>query len=73
VCHNGYWFWGCPSPEDLRQDLRSVTQKIRPDWDLAAPEIRANWDGDRTKHWPYVDRKRMRRTSPRFTEAPQDE
>ena len=34
--YNGYWFWGRPSPEDLRQDLREVTRKVRPDWDLGA-------------------------------------
>src|SRR4029077_11003717 len=55
--YNGYWFWGQPSTEDLSRDLRAVTSEIRPDWDLSSPEIRANWDGDRTKHWPYVDRK----------------
>src|SRR5256885_11877439 len=32
--YNGYWFWGRPSPEDLRQDLRALTRQIRPDWDL---------------------------------------
>ncbi len=35
--YNGYWFWGRPSFEDLRRDLREVTREIRPDWDLAAP------------------------------------
>src|SRR2546430_15872347 len=33
--YNGYWFWGRPSTQDLRQDLREVTRKVRPDWDLA--------------------------------------
>src|SRR5262245_14165254 len=32
--YNGYWFWGRPSVEDLRRDLREVTRQIRPDWDL---------------------------------------
>jgi len=55
--YNGYWFWGRPSPEDLWHDLREVTRKIRPDWDLAAPGLRENYDtGDMTKHWPYVDK-----------------
>ena len=42
--YNGYWFWGRPSVEDLRNDLRAVTAEIRPDWDLAAPGLREAWD-----------------------------
>ena len=42
--YNGYWFWGRPSVEDLRQDLRAVTREIRPDWDLATPGLRKAWD-----------------------------
>lgn len=26
----------------------------RPDWDLSDPELRANWEGDKSKHYPYV-------------------
>jgi peroxiredoxin len=54
--YNGYWFWGRPSVEDLRQDLRVVTQKIRPDWDLATPGLRENWEEDRRQHYPYKQR-----------------
>ncbi|MGO8948153.1 MAG: hypothetical protein ACLQUY_10915, partial [Ktedonobacterales bacterium] len=55
--YNGYWFWGRPSPEDLWHDLREVTRKVRPDWDLEAPGLRENWEtGDQALHWPYVDR-----------------
>jgi hypothetical protein len=51
--YTGYWFWGRPSVEDLRRDLREVTREIRPDWDLAAPGRRENWDaGDHTSHHP---------------------
>ena len=47
--YNGYWFWGRPSVEDLRQDLRAVTREIRPDWDLSTPGLREAWDaGDRS-------------------------
>jgi len=42
--YNGYWFWGRPSVEELRQDLRTVTREIRPDWDLSAPGLREAWD-----------------------------
>ena len=54
--YNGYWFWGRPSPEELRQDLRAVTRKIRPDWDLATPGLRENWEGPRLLHYPYKGR-----------------
>ena len=42
--YNGYWYWGRPSIEDLRRDLRAVTQDIRPDWDLGAPGLRQAWE-----------------------------
>lgn len=52
--YNGYWFWGRPSNEDLRRDLREVTRAIRPDWDLGTPGLREQWDaGDHAAHWPY--------------------
>ncbi|HEX9437414.1 MAG TPA: redoxin domain-containing protein [Candidatus Limnocylindria bacterium] len=54
--YNGYWFWGRPSPWELWQDLREVTRRIRPDWDLSDPAVRASWDGDKSRHWPYVRR-----------------
>src|SRR6476659_5366798 len=44
--YNGYWFWGRPSTAELWQDLREVSRKVRPDWDLSAPGMRENWDGD---------------------------
>ncbi len=54
--YNGYWYWGRPSVEDLRRDLREVTREVRPDWDLGAPGLRAEWDaGDRSRHYPYKD------------------
>ena len=52
--YNGYWFWGRPSFEDLRHDLREVMREIRPDWDLAAPGLRAAWDaGEHVDFYPY--------------------
>jgi peroxiredoxin len=54
--YNGYWFWGRPSIEDLRRDLREVTREIRPDWDLSAPGLREAWDAnDRSGHFYGVD------------------
>ncbi len=32
--YNGYWFWGRPTPEDLRRDMREFSMRIRPDWTL---------------------------------------
>ena len=52
--YNGYWFWGRPSTEELRRDLREITREIRPDWDLHAPGLREAWEsGDRSRHYPY--------------------
>jgi peroxiredoxin len=52
--YNGYWFWGRPSTEDLRRDLREVTRKIRPDWDLSAPGLREEWArGEKSRFYPY--------------------
>jgi peroxiredoxin len=42
--YNGYWYWGRPSIEDLRRDLRDVTREIRPDWDLSTPGLREAWE-----------------------------
>jgi len=60
--YNGYWFWGRPSFEDLRRDLREVTREVRPDWDLDAPGLRAAWEaGDHSRHYPYKDSSRSQR------------
>ena len=46
--YNGYWYWGRPTMTELHVDLRAVFQKIRPDFDLAAPGLKEAWDrGDR--------------------------
>jgi peroxiredoxin len=34
---NGYWFWGRPTNEELRQAFREVTRSIRPDWEVPGP------------------------------------
>jgi peroxiredoxin len=52
--YNGYWFWGRPSTDDLRRDLRDATRAIRCDWDLTAPGLREAWEaGDRSQHYAY--------------------
>jgi peroxiredoxin len=42
--YSGYWFFGRPTMEELRQDLRAVTQKCRTDWDITTPELKAAWE-----------------------------
>jgi peroxiredoxin len=50
----GYWFFGRPSVEELRQDLRAVSKKCRPDWDIANPELKAAWEAGRKERFhPY--------------------
>jgi peroxiredoxin len=34
AAYNGYWFWGRPTAEELRQDFREITRRIRPDWEV---------------------------------------
>jgi peroxiredoxin len=35
--YDGYWFWGRPTLEELRGDLRAITRAIRPDWAAPTP------------------------------------
>jgi len=52
--YNGYWYWGRPSNDDLRRDLREITRAIRPDWDLGIAGMQERWDaGTRDDFWPY--------------------
>jgi peroxiredoxin len=52
--YNGYWFFGRPTIEELRQDLRAVLKKCRPDWDITSPEMKAAWEqGDKERFYPY--------------------
>jgi len=52
--YNGYWFFGRPTLEELRQDLRAVTRKCRPDWDITTDELRTAWqEGRKELFYPY--------------------
>ena len=52
--YNGYWFLGRPTVEELRQDLRAVAKKCRPDWDITTPELKAAWQqGRKDLFYPY--------------------
>ena len=51
--YNGYWFLGRPTIEELRQDLRAVLRKCRPDWTSGA-EFKADWErGEDRRFHPY--------------------
>jgi peroxiredoxin len=32
AAYNGYWFWGRPTSEEIRQDMRAISRAIRSDW-----------------------------------------
>ena len=50
----GYWFFGRPTLEELRQDLRAVIEKCRPDWDITTPETKTAWQqGRKELFYPY--------------------
>jgi hypothetical protein len=52
--YNGYWFFGRPTVEELRLDLRAVLQRCRPDWDISGAAHRTAWEkGDKTRFFPY--------------------
>src|SRR5260370_29211817 len=39
--YNGYWVFGRPTIEELRQDLRAVLKKFRPYWDITRTALKA--------------------------------
>jgi peroxiredoxin len=50
----GYWFFGRPTVEELRQDLRAITQRCRPDWDISNSELKTAWEqGRKQQFYPY--------------------
>ena len=52
--YNGYWFFGRPTVEDLRQDLRAVLKKCRPDWDITTPALKKDWqEASKEAFYPY--------------------
>jgi peroxiredoxin len=52
--YNGYWYFGRPTVEELRQDLRAVSKRCRPDWDITTPEMKADWERDeKDRFYPY--------------------
>jgi peroxiredoxin len=52
--YNGYWFFGRPTVEELRHDMRAVGMKCRPDWDITRPELNEAWQAGRKElFYPY--------------------
>lgn len=52
--YNGYWYWGRPTTDELHQDLRDITRRIRADWKIDTPEMRAKWERrERQEFYPY--------------------
>ncbi len=52
--YNGYWFFGRPTVEELRLDLRVVLERCRPDWNIETAEQRAAWaQGEKRGFYPY--------------------
>jgi peroxiredoxin len=52
--YRGYWFFGRPTVEELRLDLRAVLQRCRPDWDISSAEQRSAWEReDKAQFYPY--------------------
>jgi peroxiredoxin len=52
--YNGYWFFGRPTVEELRLDMRAVLQRCRPDWDITSEEQRTAWvKGNKAGFYPY--------------------
>ena len=50
----GYRRFSRPNVKDLRQNLRAVTKKCRPDWDLTTPEMKkARQEGHKELFYPY--------------------
>jgi peroxiredoxin len=59
--YNGYWYWGRPSNDDLRRDLREMFQRIRPDWDISDPEMWSAWGrGEKERFFPFGRARRAR-------------
>jgi len=52
--YNGYWFFGRPTVEELRLDLREVLRRCRSDWDIGSAAQKAAWaKGDKSNFYPY--------------------
>jgi len=61
----GYWYFGRPTLEELRMDLREITRRCRPDWDISDPELVAAWKrGETSRFHPYKVRTKTPKAQP---------
>lgn len=52
--YNGYWYFGRPTMDDLRHDLRVLTEKCRSYFDITKPELKTAWEqGRKDLFYPY--------------------
>jgi len=52
--YDGYWYFGRPTVDELRLDLRAITKRCRPDWDISRAGLRAAWSrGEKAGFYPY--------------------
>src|SRR3954469_16322254 len=52
--YEGYWYFGRPTVEELRLDLREVLSRCRPDWHIGTVQQREQWaSGDKRAFHPY--------------------
>jgi peroxiredoxin len=50
----GYWFFGRPTVEELRLDLRAALQRCRPDWAIDSTDQRSRWKAEeKAQFFPY--------------------
>ncbi|PPK88448.1 peroxiredoxin [Neolewinella xylanilytica] len=55
--YQGYWYFGRPTAEEIRQDFRAISRKCRPDWEINAPALRRQYEnGEREDFFPYNSR-----------------
>jgi len=58
--YDGYWYFGRPTVEELRLDLRAVLKSCRPDWTIDDAEHSAAWErGDKSGFYPYKESQTM--------------
>ena len=49
--YNGYYFWGRATNEDLRQDFRALSSKVRKDWDPTLLDEEGQLSANKEFNW----------------------
>ena len=68
--YNGYWFFGRPTVEELRQTCVLSARKCRPDWDITTPELKAAWQQGRKER--FLSLRQDLRSKPSVTSVEAD-